>query len=688
MKNTKLLLAAILGLSLSLAACNSASNNSPKDGDYEGETNDPENPENPNLSQLYQDIVAFLTTRSIEQYQGLPDFIGELTDDVVLNSYSSAGDDEYAAYFYFLLDGNLEEVALSALSELNWTVPAEPSEYGYECVDPTETVEIDLFYSDVVDEEAGVGVGTNFFVYAYDDLNGGSEAVDVKDAPSYPVALSIAASLDLDETAIETEYYETYGCLVVYGNDEGDSAQLEASALKAVAFIPEGFDATEPLSLEEDEDGPYYSAVYANEEGISIALYVYSTSATVISWEYQVYDPAEEIDMSDSTCYPYAVAFAEQYFDDENPEKYVETDWYLFGYVYVEIDYENGKAEDRLTKCEELLAYFPDAEVEVSPKMTTYTYEDETIEFATATVVLDNLIDVDIEVYFNDENGLYAFVYFNEPDGSSDISELEDAPSFPTALAIATALDLDEESIDPTYYEDEKVLIVFKDVEGTEQQLEALIETACDYVPETFEFDVNPMQDEDEDGVYYYAGLVDENGIYVEVYVYVSDKEEYVSFQYNVYDPEEGGEDAGETIIDNQDGTKTVTLDFSSYSDQQVFSSQTSSDGVVTVKSVAGGGGDTKYFDNGSSLRIYWGTTLEFKASEGHEIVSVTFTCVDGNSKTVDVSNDNTVITNGTLKVENRVATITANEGASTVSMNINLTKGNVAITSISISYK
>ena len=157
----------------------------------------------------------------------------------------------------------------------------------------------------------------------------------------------------------------------------------------------------------------------------------------------------------------------------------------------------------------------------------------------------------------------------------------------------------------------------------------------------------------------------------------------------------EEGEDEGPTeeegdanVVDNQDGTFTAHIDFSGFNDGSVYPGQ--SVGEVTVGVVMDTNQQNKptYYSNGSSLRIYWGTGLSFTANEGHEIVDVKFTCTTGNDKTFDVNDSNLKVTGGTYSVSEKDVTITANSGVDALQFVINATKGNVAITNISVTYK
>ena len=91
--------------------------------------------------------------------------IPELTigEDEVYHVQMIIGDEEYYDQFTIAVDGNKEAAWVAILKAAEFDVPATPNQYGYECLDKTEEIEIDVIY----DEESGY---TYASVYVYADL--------------------------------------------------------------------------------------------------------------------------------------------------------------------------------------------------------------------------------------------------------------------------------------------------------------------------------------------------------------------------------------------------------------------------------------------------------------------------------------------------------------------------------------
>lgn len=145
--------------------------------------------------------------------------------------------------------------------------------------------------------------------------------------------------------------------------------------------------------------------------------------------------------------------------------------------------------------------------------------------------------------------------------------------------------------------------------------------------------------------------------------------------------PEQGGEGTGSTGSD-QEGNLTATLDFTSLNDQQIFTTQTVGDVTFTSTKV-NGNDDTKYFSNGSALRIYWGNSFSFSVPSGYEIVSVELERAEAKN-----TFDTLTWTNATATFDTTTCVATASTGASNVSFLINGTSGHIRITSMSVTYR
>ena len=104
---------------------------------------------------------AFLTSRGVTTVE-LPNFSALEASAI---QESAVWDDSgwYYPCYQVIFDGNCVSTILGILTTAEWEVPATAGEYGYECFDPTGTVEIDVDYDE--DDEV-----TSFTVYSYADL--------------------------------------------------------------------------------------------------------------------------------------------------------------------------------------------------------------------------------------------------------------------------------------------------------------------------------------------------------------------------------------------------------------------------------------------------------------------------------------------------------------------------------------
>lgn len=445
---------------LALAACNST-------------------PSAPQKSKLVGDVIDYLESRNVT-IDTIP-YIEYIDDVKVLKTDTFAGDDEYAPYFYFLIEGDVVSLTLEAFKGANWTVPEQESEFGYECVDPEKKIEIDCYYSE--QEGDGTGIGTNYYVYAYDDIySGGDEGGDE-------------------------------------GGDYGDD-----------------------------------------------------------TWD----DPAAEA---------VALEIATNIYGAEQAENYIG--WFLSYYVESIVDGTDLKAAVR-----QHIQYLPQG-FEMIGEITeeTETDDDGTYTYGYAGFMNDDLVVIEICSYLDEETAgkidVYIYVYsFEEIDDTGDDSG-----------------------------------------EGT---------------PSSFDFSV-------------------------------------------LTDAKETKTDAQATsnVVDNNDGSKTVTLDFTSMENQATICKQTVGDLSVKVKMGANTNNKPAYFTKNTALRIYWGTALEFSVPEGQSIVKVEFDSVQSKTDTIMVENNNLAIKGGSYTVNNNHVTINADENVNALIMALDIgTTGHIALSNISITYK
>ena len=165
---TKYFSVLLIALAMSLASCNFPSvtptpggdggqdgGGSHEGGDQGGDQGGEEGGEGEQLTALEQEVKDFLAGRNVTGVT-VP-FLKNIKDaDIELKEVEPQPYEEegytYPAYFCLYLTGNYETSILASLNGANWTVPTTPDEeYGYECVDPSEKVEVDVMY---YDEEA------------------------------------------------------------------------------------------------------------------------------------------------------------------------------------------------------------------------------------------------------------------------------------------------------------------------------------------------------------------------------------------------------------------------------------------------------------------------------------------------------------------------------------------------------
>ena len=548
-------------------------------------------PTTPTKSKLVRDVIDYLESRNVT-IDTIP-YIEYVDDLKVLDTDTFAGDDEYVPYFYFLIEGDVVTPTLEVFKKVNWTVPATESEYGYECVDPTQKIEIDVFYSDKAEE--GTGIGTNYYVYSYADLHDN------------------------------------------YDGDGGDGGD-EGAEIKTAADVIDDFLLAR---------GVVSNNIPSYLENINTADLVYSDV------------------------------------DKEGTDGYAP-------YCYLVLE---GNV------LSEVLAALKDAgwAVPTTPD-EEYGYEcvdgDELVEFDVDYSAEDNL---NYDIYAG--TSIYVYACSDLSSGDDDWGDLEDAAAEAVALEIATSIfgaDAAEENVSWFF-----VYYVMNTISGTD--LRAAIQSETKHIPAGFtqegEIVVTTETDEETGESYDTASaiFVNADGVVIDLEAAFSEEHGKIDVMY-VVDSDEGSDDSGDeelpgdqegdaNIIDNPDGSKTVIVDFSSFSDKATYSGQTI--GELTISAIKGEGtNDTTYYKNGESLRIYWGTGLKFTVPQGKELVKVEFTCTTGNDKTVDVDNSNLTITGGSYTVNEKDVIITANQGVNELSMLINLKKGNVAITNISVTYK
>ena len=95
---------------------------------------------------IASEIEAIMESRGAENWKA-PDF-SSLENKINLSNSGVVK----SSYYQLVFTGNCESDVLAILKAANYTIPETPSaSYGYECVDPTEQVEIDVLYLEAND---------------------------------------------------------------------------------------------------------------------------------------------------------------------------------------------------------------------------------------------------------------------------------------------------------------------------------------------------------------------------------------------------------------------------------------------------------------------------------------------------------------------------------------------------------
>lgn len=120
-----------------------------------------------NISSWPSDIIsAFLATRSVTTVT-VPGFTFDATK--VLDCYTSDGSDDYAPMFFIGFSSDYSEDIKEALIGASWNVPETPTEYGFECLDPTGLVELDYLFNETSE------LPFTICIYAFADIDEGGE---------------------------------------------------------------------------------------------------------------------------------------------------------------------------------------------------------------------------------------------------------------------------------------------------------------------------------------------------------------------------------------------------------------------------------------------------------------------------------------------------------------------------------
>ena len=129
---------------------------------------------------LETNIINFLSNKGGNKVTGLEKIepLHFITDNQVLNTeqeddyYTGLDGERYVPYFSAQISGDIVDLIIEEFTKFSWTVPSTPdAEYGYECIDSTGKIEMDVVFDDGTDVQEDEG--TWISVYAYADFGGG-----------------------------------------------------------------------------------------------------------------------------------------------------------------------------------------------------------------------------------------------------------------------------------------------------------------------------------------------------------------------------------------------------------------------------------------------------------------------------------------------------------------------------------
>lgn len=302
----------------------------------------------------------------------------------------------------------------------------------------------------------------------------------------------------------------------------------------------------------------------------------------------------------------------------------------------------------------------------------------------------DGLVEIDF-AYDPSYKDLDIMIYALDNGGGEDptpTGEEGDEVLNEVMLAVANQI-FGEEEGPSSYYYDSDYECYFASFETEFTELEDAVKVIAEELLPLFE-EAELVKDAEfidyGDGTTGYNSIIAVNeNIAVDVYDW--EEEGVIWVEIDVYYDDTlgttGGEGTGE-IIDNGEFV-TVNLDLTTMADQAEFTGQTVGE-VTFACSIGVGANQAKYFANGNALRIYWGNEFTFSVSEGYEIQSIELVSSgETGDKILDFSVFNW--TNGNAEVLENVCTVTPIDGLSDVVFSVEATKGNIRLTSISVTY-
>ena len=89
--------------------------------------------------------------------------MGRIKEDIEYYVSVTMGDAQYIDCIQIEVDGDLTTNILDSLKSEHYSIPKTPTEFGYECISSTKTVEIDVYYDEEYDT-------TSIIIYSHGDV--------------------------------------------------------------------------------------------------------------------------------------------------------------------------------------------------------------------------------------------------------------------------------------------------------------------------------------------------------------------------------------------------------------------------------------------------------------------------------------------------------------------------------------
>lgn len=200
------------------------------------------------ITELERDILEFLATRGVDDYEGIEPLHYIDDTDVTEKKFVEESNENLARFEAKVSTSDIESDLIESFDGCGWTVSDVETEYGWECVDPYELIEIDFSYSST----SGY-IGTWIRVYAYADVTGESSAIDIgnaltvtfsevglENAEECPLFLGDYIYIEFGEGDQETcKYYSIGNAVRIYGGASITIGGVDSN-IKKIEFTWDG----------------------------------------------------------------------------------------------------------------------------------------------------------------------------------------------------------------------------------------------------------------------------------------------------------------------------------------------------------------------------------------------------------------------------------------------------------------